>query len=65
MEPSMAPTSLKKATVRKSLLHLMLQGQTALAVAWPQPSSGNDLIQNQLPVCKIVGGVLVLILANP
>jgi RNA-directed DNA polymerase len=50
--------------MRKSLPRLALSGMPALAVTWPQPCSRNDLIQNQLPVCKIVGGVLSPLLAN-
>jgi hypothetical protein len=50
---------LKKATVRKSFPRLTLPSLPALAIAGPQPCPRNDVIQNQLPVCKIVGGVVV------
>jgi len=55
---------LKKATVRKSFPRLTLPSLPALAVAGPQPCPRNDVIQNQLPVCKIVGGVISPLLAN-
>ena len=50
--------------MRKSFPRLPLHSTPTLAVAGSQPRPRNYLIQNQLPVCKIVGGVASPMLAN-